>query len=180
MRLRSITILALAGLLATFVLQAQPNKYGVPLITNYPYYETRGTEQNYCITQDHRGVVYVGNIDKGILEFDGAEWRTIPVPNDAIVMSLATGDDGVVYVGSAGEFGRLEPDAGGSLYYHSLCDSTIRVQIPKFDIWRTFFDDNKVYFCAGPVIFVYHTIEDQVQIGSHCSIYSISLYRILN
>ena len=59
-------------------LQAQPNKFGVPMITNYPYNETGGSEQNWCITQDHRGVVYVGNYEKGVLEYDGVNWRKHP------------------------------------------------------------------------------------------------------
>ena len=67
-------ILTLSALVVSQFLQAQPNKYGVPLITNYPYYETKGTEQNWCITQDPRGVVYVANQSKGVLEYDGVEW----------------------------------------------------------------------------------------------------------
>ena len=88
MRFRSSFIWSAVCLLATLSLQAQPNKYGVPLISNYPYSETGGNEQNWCITQDHRGVVYVGNYDKGVLEFDGVEWRTIPVPGNVPVWSL--------------------------------------------------------------------------------------------
>lgn len=120
MRFQSYTILTLAGLLVSFLLQAQPNKYGVPLITNYPYSEIGGTEQNWCITQDHRGVVYVGNNDKGILEYDGVEWRIIPIPHDVPVRSLVTGEDGVIYVGAEGDFGKLEPDSYGQLCFRSL------------------------------------------------------------
>jgi serine phosphatase RsbU (regulator of sigma subunit)/ligand-binding sensor domain-containing protein len=156
MRSRPIIILTLSALVVSQLLQAQPNKYGVPLITNYPYYETRGTEQNWCITQDPRGVVYVANQSKGVLEYDGVEWRSIPTPNEASVFSLATGEDGLVYAGCDNDLGRLEPDASGRLLYHSFCDSAIRDQFPYFQVWRTYSEDNRIYFCAQQVIFVYN------------------------
>ncbi|MEN8155341.1 MAG: triple tyrosine motif-containing protein [Bacteroidota bacterium] len=164
MRLRSSILLAFATLLTSASLRAQPNRHGVPLITNYPYYQTGGSEQNWCVTKDLRGVLYVGNQDKGVLEYDGVEWRTIPVPNNVPVYSLVTGDDGFVYVGAANEFGRLEPDGSGKLHYRSFCDSSISEQIPVFDIWRTFFDNNSVYFCAMQGIFIYTLNNGQVRI----------------
>jgi len=157
-------MVSLAGMLVSFLLQAQPNKYGVPLITNYPYSDIGGTEQNWCITQDHRGVVYVGNNDKGILEYDGVEWRIIPVPRNVAVKSLVTGDDGVIYVGAEGDFGKLEPDGHGQLYFHSLYDSTLQNQIPEFIIWKTYFDEGKVYFCSWYSIFVFDPLLNDISI----------------
>src|SRR5210317_1406779 len=86
--------------IAIIDLQAQPNIHGVPMITNYEHSITTGSEQNWCITQDLRGIIYVGNNDKGVLEYDGVEWRNIPIPNNPIVRSIITGDDGIVYVGA--------------------------------------------------------------------------------
>ena len=159
-----IIILPVICVLASVSLLAQPNRYGVPLISNYPYYTTGGSEQNWCITQDHRGVVYVGNHDKGVLEYDGVEWRTIPVPNNVPVRSMVTGDNGVVYVGVVGDFGILEPDASGKLQFHSLCDSTLRSQFPDIIVWKTYFDEGKVHFCTFPGIFVYDPSKDNMAI----------------
>ncbi|MFH0758327.1 MAG: SpoIIE family protein phosphatase [Bacteroidota bacterium] len=164
MRFRINIMISLAGMLVSFLLQAQPNKYGVPLITNYPYTETKGTEQNWCITQDHRGVVYVGNHDKGVLEYDGVEWRTIPVPNNVTVRSMVTGDDGVVYVGAEGEFGMLEPDRYGKLQFISLYDSTLHDQFPDIIVWKTYFEDGKTFFCCSNVIFVYNPPANDISI----------------
>ncbi|MEN8157880.1 MAG: SpoIIE family protein phosphatase [Bacteroidota bacterium] len=137
----------------------QSNQYGLPFITNYPYNETGGSEQNWCITQDHRGVVYVGNQEKGVLEFDGVAWRTIPLPNDAAVLSMTTGDDGVVYVGASGDFGMLEPNANGKLIYHSLSNSAT---LSDLSIGRTYYEEDKVYFCDRSAIFVYDPGSDQL------------------
>ena len=162
MKLHSNTILSLFLILVNLSLQAQPNKFGVPLITNYPFSITGGSEQNWCITQDHRGVVYVGNMDKGILEYDGVEWRVIPVPNDATIHSLVTGDDGVVYAGLENDFGRLEPDGIGKLHFRSLCDSSIRDSIPSFNIHKTYYEKGDVYFCGVIKIFIYNPEGDSL------------------
>ncbi len=162
MRLRLKIIWPAVLLLVSFYSRAQPNKYGVPLITNYPYTETGGSEQNWCITQDHRGVVYVGNHDKGILEYDGVEWRIIPVPNDATIRSMVTGDDGVVYVGLERDFGRLEPDGIGRLHFRSLCDPSVRDSVPEFTIWKTYYDNGNVYFCGILKMFIYNPDENRL------------------
>lgn len=161
---RKIFICSFIWLLATSLVQAQPNRFGVPIITNYPYGETGGSEQNWCITQDFRGVVYVGNYEKGVLEYDGVEWRTIPVPTNPPILSLATGEDGVVYVGAAGDFGRLQPDRNGKLVYNSLCDSTLRKSYPGFDIHKTYFNSGLVYFCSMPNIFIYDPARDELTV----------------
>lgn len=135
----------------------QQQYYGMPFIRNFHYSQTGGSEQNWCITQDKRGVIYVGNNDKGILEFDGSTWRNIPVPGDGSVRSLASGEDGMVYAGLAGDFGRLVPDQRGDLQYHSLMDSITRKDYPDAIFWRTYYLDQKVYFCASSAIFIFDT-----------------------
>jgi serine phosphatase RsbU (regulator of sigma subunit) len=164
MRLRRFPILTTLCLLSILPLKAQPNKYGVPLITNYPYNITGGSEQNWCITQDHRGVVYVGNNDKGILEYDGVEWRKIPVPDNVPVLSLVTSDDGVVYAGLSGDFGRLEPDRYGQLQFRSMADSSIQALEYVFDVWRTFSDEQFVYFCSPTYIFIYNKVDSRLSV----------------
>ncbi len=158
----SISLISLCLLASS--LYSQVNKYGTPFITNYSYTETCGSEQNWCITQDHRGVVYVGTQDKGILEYDGFEWRIIPIPNDVPVRSLVTGDDGVIYVGAEGDFGRLEPDLHGQLSFHSLYDSTLLDKITDITIWKTYYDEGKVYFCSWYGIFVFDPLVNNIQI----------------
>jgi len=147
-------LLAIISLLSSF-LHAQSHPYGPPFIKNYHYAQTGGSEQNWCITRDHRGVVYVGNNESGILEFDGSTWRTIPVHDSASVRSLITGEDGVVYAGLEGDFGRLEPGLNGSLSFRSLKDSEIERSYPDEIIWKTYCQDRKVFFCGMNAIFVF-------------------------
>ncbi len=161
---RSLLITYLFCLSLTSSLLAQPNRKGVPIVTNYEHAITQGSEQNWCITQDARGVIYVGNNDKGILEYDGEEWRRIPVPRDPMVLSMVCGDDGVVYVGADSEFGFLAPDKHGALHYRSISDSLDQNLYYFTGIWRSYYDQGKVYFCSFEYVFIYDTAMEELSI----------------
>jgi serine phosphatase RsbU (regulator of sigma subunit) len=101
-------------------LQAQLNKYGVPIMKSYSTKITPGSEFNWWITKDKFGAVYFGNDDKGVIRYDGSSWSSIPVRNNSRVRALGTDKNGIVYVGGAFEFGFIEPDIDGKLVYVSL------------------------------------------------------------
>jgi len=149
---------------AANVLFAQANRNGVPIVTNYPHAITKGSEQNWCLTQDFRGIIYVGNNDKGVLEYDGVEWRMIPIPEDPMVLSMVCGDDGVVYVGADSEFGYLAPDLVGDMQYRSISD-TLDPELYSFTgVRRSYFHQGKVYFCSFEYIFVFDTSSKELSI----------------
>jgi signal transduction histidine kinase len=91
---------------------------GQPIILNYTPADYNGDLQNWAVVQDHRGIMYFGN-NQGVLEFDGRNWRTIPIKNK-IVRSLAVDHLGTIYVGSNNDFGLLKAGDGGSMVYQSL------------------------------------------------------------
>lgn len=128
---------------------------GSPLITNYSPKEYDFHPQNWSIVKDKRGVLYFGNTN-GILEFDGTNWRKIPVENDYMVRSLAIDNYGTIYVGATGAFGFLAPDSLGNMQYNSIsakCDTCIIKAVP--DIWRIGILNNEVYFNGLNVIYKY-------------------------
>ena len=77
---------------------------GHPFITNYSPKEYKAETQNWAITQDNRGVIYVGN-NTGVLEFDGVSWRLIPTSNHTTARALAKDPNGRIYVGAEADFG---------------------------------------------------------------------------
>ena len=164
MKIKRISLLFTFLSLLILSLYSQPNPYGIPWIQNYHFSEMGGSEQNWCVTQDFRGLIYVGNSDKGVLEYDGSSWRAIPVPGDVTVRSLVSGEDGYIYAGLDGNFGRLEPDPAGNLYFQTLLDSTTKNLYPDIIIWNTYFQDNKVYFCSREAIFVFNPATEEVSI----------------
>ena len=165
------------GLLTVFLLillvfspAAQYFNTGLPFITNYFPNETGGSEQNWAIVQDHRGVMYFGNNDKGVLEYDGVRWRNIPITNNSIVRSLAIDDHGILYVGAVGEFGYLSPNLLGNLTYSSLSADLDSADNEFTHVWKIYTDDEKIYFCSSEYIYTYWRTTGQMEImpnGSH-------------
>ncbi|HUS87240.1 MAG TPA: triple tyrosine motif-containing protein [Bacteroidales bacterium] len=146
----------------------QVNKGGVPLIENISTLNTPGAEQNWCAVRDKRGIMYFGNQEGGVIEYDGHFWNLIPTPNGTRIYDMAVDEDGTVYVGSAYEFGYLAPGEMGSMAYVSL--------MPKIDssyaedmgeVWSVLVDSNHVYFSTLKRFFVYNINNQQVEIYDH-------------
>lgn len=80
-------------------------------------------------------MVYFANND-GVLEFDGNQWRTIPMPNFSVVRSLAVDEDDRIYVGAFNEFGYLEADKEGKLIYHSIVHLLPESEKEFEEVWK--------------------------------------------
>lgn len=161
-------------LLISSSLFSQINQYGVPFISNYSAQNYTASEQNWDIVQDHRGVIYFGNNDHGVLEYDGVNWRKIPISNNSIVRSLAVDSKGIIYVGAQGEFGYLSPDVKGQLKYNSLINTLDTAQREFQDVWKTYIHNEGVYFCTNTKIFNYTndtTISIKLKHGAFFSFY---------
>ncbi|OFX66887.1 MAG: hypothetical protein A2X12_04860 [Bacteroidetes bacterium GWE2_29_8] len=92
---------------------------GIPFIRNFNAKEYKGHVQNFCITQDKSRIIYIANF-AGVIEFDGATWRSIPTSNRAKVSSVCIDNKGVIYVGGTGEIGYVGIDSSGKHQYISL------------------------------------------------------------
>src|SRR6516164_5408574 len=105
----AIALLALAA-----AAQAQPRAFnGTPPIRNYMVRDYGGRAQVWTILRDRRGLLYTGQSDSYVYQYDGAVWRKIPIPSN-VVRTLAEDSDGRIWVGAAGDFGYLEPDSAGA------------------------------------------------------------------
>jgi diguanylate cyclase (GGDEF)-like protein len=99
--------------------EAPRDERGFPLITMYiPSQHNAGT-QSFDVTQDARGVMYFGNLH-GLLSFDGAWWRVVPLPNDSAALRVQSNDRGEVAVGASGELGLAVVTEDGAPAYRSL------------------------------------------------------------
>ncbi len=158
MFLRLFLLLFSLGLASTHVraqrVAERVGEVGRPFLMNFSPDEYGGRAQNWAITQDQRGVIYVGNA-VGVLEFDGVTWRTIPIPNNSTVRSLATGDDGRIYVGAVGEIGYLAPDELGEMHYRSLVQLLEASDRQFLEVYDTAVAQGGVFFRARDRIFRY-------------------------
>jgi len=92
-----------------------PRYTGSPFITTWTAEDYGGAPINWHIAFNPvNGFVYVGN-NYGVLEFDGAGWRLIELPNQGPVRAVAVDPRGRVWAGTAGDICLLVPDAAGTL-----------------------------------------------------------------
>ena len=110
---------------------------------------------NPSLVQDQRGIMYFGNAN-GILEYDGFFWKFIPVKPGLWINSLATDENGLIYVGSQNEFGFLRSDSIGNLRYFSLSDSIKDKVFPFSAIWKIYNHNKITYFQCEEYIFRYN------------------------
>ena len=125
---------------------------GRPFVRTYLPRDYGAQDQNWAIEQDDRGVIYVGN-NVGVLEYDGASWRLIRMPNKTTVRSLAKDASGRIYVGAVGEIGFLDPDATGGMRFVSLLDQVPPENRAFADVWRTLVTPEGIYFQSPQYLF---------------------------
>jgi len=90
----------------------------LPFVTEYDA-ETYGSwRQNWAITQDTSGYIFIGN-GTGIIRYDGIEWLATELPKNQIVRSLLH-HNGTVYVGGEAEFGYLKPDSINHFQFYNI------------------------------------------------------------
>ncbi|HOM86175.1 MAG TPA: hypothetical protein PLY03_10985 [Tenuifilaceae bacterium] len=140
-------------LLISSVSLGQINEKGLPFVRTFTPEEYDASDQNWVVVQDHRGIMYFGNNDRGVLEYDGKTWRKIAVPNNAPVRSLAVDSLGKVYVGASGEFGYLSPNQRGKLEYQSLTQLIKDSLVNILDVYQIHFHRGYVYFTPFSTFF---------------------------
>lgn len=133
--------------------QSQPD-WGHPFVKHYTRSDHHGDAPNWSVVQDQRGLIYAGN-SWGVLEYDGATWRLIEVPEglSTVVRDLYVDSQNTVFVGAEGAFGYLTPNAIGSLYFQSLVDRVPAHQRAFRDIWRVCGTSMDIYFQADAYLF---------------------------
>jgi signal transduction histidine kinase len=121
---------------------------------HYPAAAYGGTSRNWAVTQDMRGVIYLGG-KMGLFAYDSERWTRLPLPGQPgsnVVRSLTVDSSGTLYVGLSGDLGMVTQAQSSSPTYRSLIgpDSSA----PDFDdIWSTFRCDGATYFQAREALF---------------------------
>jgi DNA-binding CsgD family transcriptional regulator len=147
-------LLLFSTILVSISGQAQSLLSGFPFVRNFHPVEYQAGIQNWDISQDKRGLLYIAN-NFGLLEYDGNRWELSRVRNGTKVRSVGIDGRGRIYVGCQNDFGYFFPDARGKLIYTSLADS-LPAETRGFDeAWSVYIDQNLVYFCTFTNIYVY-------------------------
>ncbi|RYD73195.1 MAG: transcriptional regulator, partial [Sphingobacteriales bacterium] len=125
----------------------------MPYIENYPKAVYASGNQNWSIAKDKNGVMYFGNAE-GLLTYDGRYWQKYKMPNNQIVRSVATDENGKIFTGGFGDFGYW------SFKHNRLTYTSLTKLIPKADqlkdeIWKIHIYGNKVIFQSFSTIYIY-------------------------
>ncbi len=142
---RTVSFLFLLFLLST--LKAQQ---GSPLLTHY--IESRDIEnQNWAICQDGDNIMLFAN-RKGIIAFDGEEWKVIKIPTIPYSMQKNP-SDGKIYIGGDDSFGYLQKTAGGPYKFIPLSSDSSGTGI----ITKILFNKPYIWFYGERSIIRYNT-----------------------
>lgn len=115
----ALALIAPAALVATEISAAPPSPLS-PRLAGTPFLRTWQAEDyeagpvNWDVAVHPNNFIYVGN-NAGVLEFDGARWRTLPMPHGGRAACVAIDPQGRVWAGGHDEIARFDPDARGAL-----------------------------------------------------------------
>jgi ligand-binding sensor domain-containing protein/DNA-binding CsgD family transcriptional regulator len=144
---------------------SQTPEIGIPFIRNYKP-ETYGADnQNWSAVQDNQGILYFAN-NNGVLRFNGSSWQIVGAAgNLSTIRSLAIDSKGTIYAGGYAEFGYLDENRNGQIFYHSMIGK-IPPQYRKFnDVWQIFPTRRGIVFHS--TYFSYYYINDTIEVIKH-------------
>ncbi|MBP6625965.1 MAG: hypothetical protein KA187_00980, partial [Arenimonas sp.] len=126
---------------------------GMPLMRHYSAEDTQATPGSLALAAGPDGELFVGNAE-GVLRYDGLDWRLTELPGRSMARSLATGADGLVYVGGYDTFGRLARDSQGQYQYDELLTRAgLRGAARHVGVvWEVLPTDTGVYFHADKAL----------------------------
>lgn len=127
---------------------------GLPFSRYYSSQEYQGGIQNYAITQNAAGMIYVAN-NYGLIEFDGTTWRRYALPNGAKVRHVQVDADGAIFISGQGDFGAFLPDASGQLSFESLKTGLPEEIRNLEEVWKVFITEENLFFCTYERILVF-------------------------
>jgi len=137
---------------SNFVL-SQSEILGDPFIDNFTKEDYSGGTQNWDSDVMENGHVLIAN-DNGLLEFDGVNWKTHPLPNKTIARSLCISKNRI-YIGGQDELGYLSSSQNGTLSFHSIRHLIPEFFLPLQDIWQLKWHNQKIYARSVNRIYIF-------------------------
>ncbi|MGZ3903728.1 MAG: SpoIIE family protein phosphatase [Bacteroidia bacterium] len=145
------TLLTYLFILAGTLVFAQEGNF---YITNFTPSAYGANDQNWSITQDSLGRVFVANLS-GVMMYDGKYWKIIQLDDDKEAISLAKAKNGTIYVGGGGDFGYIAFNDSGKVKYNSLSKTLPEKEKEFGNVWAIHVIGKDIFFCANEKIFWY-------------------------
>ncbi|WOD44946.1 triple tyrosine motif-containing protein [Hwangdonia lutea] len=127
----------------------------LPPIEKFSAENYLGDNQNWMLSQASNNFIYVAN-NKGLLEYNGAEWTTYASPNNTIIRAVNVIKD-KIYTGCYAEFGYWNKNEFGTLNYLSLSSKLDKKMLEDEQIWNIIEYNEWVVFQSNAKIYFYNS-----------------------
>ena len=138
------------------------NAQELPPVETFSAERYGADNQNWSIDQSDENYIYVAN-NKGLLEYNGENWRLWQSPSTTIIRSVKVDGDRI-YTGSYKEFGYWKKNNFGLLEYTSLSDTLDELLIEDENFWTILIFEDWVLFQSLNRIYIYNTIDETFNI----------------
>ena len=133
-----------------------------PPINTFSTEEYGAENQNWSITQSANKFIYVAN-NKGLLEYNGANWQLYTTPNETIMRSVKFFDD-KIYTGFYMDFGYWQKNDFGILKFTSLVQENNIKMLEDEQIWEIVELDGWLLFKSLQRIYLYNIANKEIKI----------------
>ena len=134
----------------------------VPPIDIFTSEDYGGGNQNWSISQAVNKNIYVAN-NKGLLEYNGANWQLYPTPNETIMRSVMCIEN-KVFTGFFRDFGFWTKNKYGFLAYTSLVEKKGIQMFEDEQIWEIIESDGWILFKSLQRIYLYNLKNNSLKI----------------
>ncbi|ARV08020.1 LuxR family transcriptional regulator [Polaribacter sp. SA4-10] len=119
-------------------------------------------KQNWAISQAENKFIYVAN-NKGLLEYNGANWQLYETPNETIMRSVRVVGDNI-FTGFYMDFGFWKKNNFGSLEYTSIVKNKNIKMLEDEHVWNILELDGWVLFKSLERIYLYNLETNVIKI----------------
>ncbi|WP_216359340.1 helix-turn-helix and ligand-binding sensor domain-containing protein [Sediminicola luteus] len=134
----------------------------LPPIINYAPNEYGAENQNWAIAQSLDKRIFVAN-NKGLLEYNGAQWHLYPSPNETLMRSVWV-EGPRVYTGCYMEFGYWERDLTGQLKYTSIAKKVKNGLKTDEEFWNILEIDGHIVFQSFDRLYTFNPATEEIRI----------------
>lgn len=124
----------------------------VPEIVQFKNEHPWINHQNWMITQDCEGYIYVAN-SNGVFIYNGFDWQKILLPQQQKPRAVFRGKDCRIYAGGYEAFGYIDRSDPSRPYYQPVADSILLGT--QQEIWNIFGNDQQIVIQSFSNLFIF-------------------------
>ena len=125
-----------------------------PRVIHFEKSDYNGQNQNWSLDQLPNNYMAIAN-SAGMLLYNGVEWEKYEMPKRVTIRTIRSDQQGNIYVGGYGEFGKWSLGPEGTLVFSSLNHLLPEGALQNEEIWNIVVTERDIYFQSFGKIFKY-------------------------